>query len=300
MNEGRRWWRFCSGSSELSSPNRLDEYLVFFFKGVSVHSLTKTLASFKGSNFAHTTITMMLNACSLETIKYYLHMGWEVGLETLGPGVLLLGLLALLVLAALMIAVRIVFGVVAAVGLCKALGECWSKFGRLETRNCEPLTNCSQLLFLSWFTLRKELDFCLMSDWTLICGLTPDVWTRVRRAASCDRIAVRGTDEGRATGPESAGVDSALVRNFVMPLLLETPPRGTRSLLVCPRVGVFARWESSLTCGELAPCLSSASRSFFHLEQRLVAGRAVAGERLSYERRPLTSVWHSSISPTRG
>lgn len=185
-------------------------------------------------------------------------MGWEVVLEALGPGVLLTGLLVLLALAALMIAVRMVFGVVAAVGLCDALGELVAR--RLATRNCEPLTNCSRLLFLSWFTLSKELHFCLTSDWTFTFCLTPDVWTRVRRPDSCERTVVGGTDEGRATGP-SAGVGSAFVRPFVMLLLLET------RLFVCPRVGVFARRESSLTCGELAPFLSSASRSFFHLEQ---------------------------------
>lgn len=59
------------------------------------------------------------------------------------------------------------------------------------------------------------------------------------------------------------GVGSALVRTLGIPLLLEGPPRGTKALLV----DVFTRRESSLACSELAPSLSSASRSFFHLEQ---------------------------------
>ncbi len=131
-------------------------------------------------------------------------MGWGAGLEILGPGILVPGVVDL---AALMMALRIVFGVVAAVGECILWGDWDSELGarRLETRSGEPLTNGSWHLSLSWVSFSVVLPFCFpVSDgaftrWRALLLRLSSFWTAAKRVASDVRMDEGRVGEGRDT-----------------------------------------------------------------------------------------------------
>lgn len=134
--------------------------------------------------------------------------------------------------------------------------------------------------------------------------------------------AAREEREGRAGEPEGAGAGLDERAALEADKLGATDLSAAADPLLSPRDTILPLCASSFAwmvdededdVGESAPSLSSASRSFFHLEQWVGAGRG-SGEvgdgvvdgvgvgtcRPSYERRPRTSVWHSRVSPTRG
>lgn len=130
------------------------------------------------------------------------------------------------------------------------------------------------------------------------------------------REEVRGGVRREGTAGESEGAGTGLARTLVVGELLGGMERNAYSPLFGPRAAILPPCGSSFAWmteeeededGESVPSLSSASLSFFHLEQWPGAGRGsgVVGEwvalaRLSYERSPRTSMWHSRVSPTRG